>query len=164
MIDYQLEDQRPNEEIIYVRKMHPWVLAKAGFISILLILIIITVFLIFKSGIVSFIFLICAIIIIIFIALTQFFIYKNTIFILTNLRIINILQSGIFHHQVQEIELKNIYNLQYKIKGFIKSVLNFGEVELTTIGDRENSIIVKNIENPHFVYEKISKLKEDVKN
>ena len=159
---YEIDDQRANEDIILCRHMHPWIFAKTGMIAVLLALIVASAFFIWHLSTISFVLLGLMIIIVVIYGLISSFQYKNTVFILTNLRVININQVSLINRKVQEMELGNIYNLQYNIKGLMKSLLNFGDVEITTLGNDENSIIVSNIENPHFVYEKISKTKEKI--
>jgi uncharacterized protein YacL len=162
--DYDIEDQRPDEEIILTRYMHPWVLAKTGFFIIILILIVVIAFLILGSAVFSYIMLAIVLSIIIFFGSTRWFLYKNALFILTNHRVIYVDQRGLFKRKVQEIELENIYNLQYIIDGPIKSFLNFGDIELTTVGSTDSIIKIKNISNPHFVHEKISWARKKVSN
>lgn len=162
--DYEIDDQRPDEEIVFLCHMHPWVLAKVGVVSILLILITVAAFLIWGTSLISSIILLISLAIIIVYGSARAFLYKNAIFIITTHRVINVSQTGLFQRKVQELELENIYNLQYEIKGPIKSFLNFGDLELTTIGSPENAIHVKNIENPHFIHEKISELRKRVMN
>lgn len=156
MEELEFDDQRSDEKVILLKHQHPWVLSKAGFIVVLLTIVILVTFLIWGAGKLSTIVLIGAIIIMAGYLIIRFFLYRNSMFILTNHRVINILQSSLFRRKVQEVELENIFNLQYKIEGPIKSMLNFGDIELTTVGNQDNSIKITNIENPHFIFEKIS--------
>jgi len=155
----EFEDQRKDEEIILMQHQHPWVLAKMGLIIVVLAALVFLSFLIWHTSTISIIFLIAAILIVAVYLIIRMFIYKNSVFILTNYRVININQDGLFRRKVQETELENIYNLQYEINGPIKSLMNFGNIELTTQGDETNLIRISNIENPHFIYEKISDAK-----
>jgi len=49
-MDYTFEGQRPDEEIIFVQKRHPWVLSKAGFLGIGLIVLLVVSYLIFGAS------------------------------------------------------------------------------------------------------------------
>jgi len=51
--------------------------------------------------------------------------------------------------------LENVLNFSYEIKGPIESILNFGDVMVDTSGSDENSLTLKNVENPHFIQEQI---------
>lgn len=158
--EFDFEDERPDEEIILVRHQHPWVLAKAGIIFVLLILVVVGTFLIWKTAQVSWIVLAVAVLILLVYGFARGFLYRNSIFIVTNQRVINILQSTFFNRLVQEVDLVSIYNITYKIEGPMSSLLNFGTVQLTTEGDFTDCIKVHNIENPYFVYNKISEMRK----
>ena len=154
--EFEFDDQRKDEEIILVKHQHPWVLAKLGLVIVLLTALVFLSFLIWGASLYSVVVLIGVVIIITIYTTSRMFVFKNSIFILTNYRVINIGQNSLFQRKVQETELENIYNLQYEIKGMMRSLLNFGNIELTTQGDESNIIKFYNIENPHFIHEKIS--------
>ena len=153
--DFEFDNQRPDEKIILLEKRHPWVLARLGVWAILISIIVLVAFLIWGASVISFIFLAIGIILIIYLSLTRWFVYSNDIFILTNERIINIDQSGFFTRRVSEAELENIQNISYEIKGPIRSLLNFGDVLVSTAGDNNPGLVLKNVQNPHFVQEKL---------
>ena len=156
---FEMADQRRDEDIVLLNHMHPWVLAKIGFLVIILAAITTLSFLIWGASLVSSVTLGASILILVVYLLIRAFIYRNSLLIVTNQRVIYINQKSLFHRTVQEVELENIFNLQYKIKGIMKSLLNFGDIELSTVGDDENNITIQNIENPHFIHEKISELR-----
>ena len=157
---YDLEDQRGDEEIILVRHQHPWVLAKAGLILIILTGAVVATFLVWKTALASWIVLSVAGLIIILYGFLRGFLYKNSVFVITNQRVINVYQGSLFNRIVQEVDLDNIYNMTYKIEGPMASLLNYGTIELTTEGDYTDCIKVKNIENPYFVHNKISEMRK----
>ncbi|OGD57161.1 hypothetical protein A2V71_01915 [Candidatus Berkelbacteria bacterium RBG_13_40_8] len=162
MDDFEIKDQRPDEEIIFVRRRHPWVLLRAALIMLLLAVIVLISFLIWGASLISVIALILAIIFAVFYLLGRWFVYNNDIFILSNQRIINIDQSAFFTRRVSEAELENIQNVTYEIKGPIKSFLNFGEIIISTAGNAPG-LTLKNVENPHFIQEKIVELQKNVR-
>lgn len=151
---YEFENQRPNEEVVFVRKRHPWVLARSGFVILAVALVVYLSFLIWGASRISSIVLIAGLVFVIIHLIGRFFVYNNDIFILTNERVININQSAFFTRQVSETELENIQNVSYLIKGPIKSFLNFGEIIVQTAGNSPG-LTLKNVENPHFIQEKI---------
>jgi membrane protein YdbS with pleckstrin-like domain len=154
MEKYEFENQRADEEVLMVRRRHPWVLWKAAFMVLLILILIFVAFLIWGASKVSVIILILGLVYIISFLLGRFFVYNNDIYILTSQRIININQSGFFTRRVSEAELENIQNVTYEIKGPIRSFLNFGEIIISTAGNAPG-LTLKNVENPHFVQEKI---------
>lgn len=159
MESFEFENQRSDEEVILVRRRHPWVLFKAGLVTLAILVIIFIAFLIWGASRNSIIVLISGLVLLILFLLGRFFVYNSDIYILTNQRIINIDQSGFFARTVSEAELGNIQNVTYEIKGPIKSMLNFGEIIVQTAGNAPG-LTLKNVENPHFVQEKIVSLQK----
>ncbi len=54
--------------------------------------------------------------------------------IVTNERIIDIVQIGLFRRKVSELHLTSIEDISVHTNGFIESYLNFGNVEIQTAG------------------------------
>lgn len=154
MEQVEFDNQRPHEEVVLLRKRHPWVLWRSGFIIIILGIIVFLTFLFFGASKVSAITTIIAIVVGAYHLVVKFFVYNNDIFIITDQRIINIDQRGFFSRKVSETELENIQNVAYEVKGPIRSMLNFGEVIISTAGNTVG-LTLANVENPHFIQEKI---------
>lgn len=72
--------------------------------------------------------------------------------IVTNRRILNIEQNGLFGRTVSELRLYRIQDVTATVNGFVKTMFNFGEVEIQTAGERE-----------HFMFEEIPKPNEVAK-
>jgi len=161
--ELEFDNQRPDEKIILLRRRHPWVLSKTGLFLLIIAIIVITSFFIWGASTISVIVLIIGFIIGIYIISARWFVYTNDIYIVTNQRIINIEQGGFFTRRVSEAELENIQNVNYEIKGPIKSFLNFGDIQVATAGNTIG-LTIKNVENPHFVQEKIVALQKQQKN
>jgi len=155
--DFSFDGQRADEEVILYRHQHPWILAKMGFVDVALALIVLVFFLIVGASALSIGILVVTLVLGLAYTFNKLYLFKNVFCVLTDQRIINIDQSSVFGRKVQETELVNIYNISYTTKGIMKSFFNFGEVELTTQGDVNDRIILKNIPTPHEVFEKISK-------
>jgi hypothetical protein len=161
MENFTFDGRRADENVILYRHQHPWVLARAGFLDVFLALIVLIFFLALGSSSLSFWVLGIAIAVGFFYTFNKIFLFKNVLFIITDQRIININQSSIFGHKVQETELINIYNLSYSVKGMIRNLLDFGNIELTTEGDVNDRIILKNVPTPHEVFDKLSKARKE---
>lgn len=161
-MEQEFDNQRPDEEIVFIRRRHPWVLAKYALILVGVAVAVFAAFLIWGASRTSVVILIAAVVYMIFSFVNRWFVYTNDIFILTNQRIINIDQAGFFVRRVAEAELENIQNVTYEIKGPIKSFLNFGQIDISTAGTSP-ALILKNVENPHFIQEKIIALQNDLK-
>lgn len=151
----EIDDQRPDEEIIFAYHQHPWVLTKTFVYLILVIVLVVLVFLIWQVNQISIGILIVGLIFSVIIVSVRWFSYASDLFILTNQRVIKIDQTGLFNRKVSETELDNVYNVNYEVKGLIRSFLNFGDIKISTVGDEISTITIKNIENPSFIQEKI---------
>lgn len=153
--DFEFDNQRPDEKVVMMRRRHPWVLARTGWVIIAVVVIILIAFLIWGASLISSVVLIVGLIFAAIYAVIRWLIYTNDFFILTDQRIISVEQKGLFSRRVSETELENIYSLAYEIKGFMASMLNFGSIKVSTVGDEISMIELQNVENPHFVHEKI---------
>lgn len=150
-----MDDQRPDEEIIFTYHQHPWVLAKTFLYIIIDIVIVVLAFLVWQVNQISISVLVAGLIFAFVTISVRWFTYKSDLFILTNQRIIKIDQTALFKRKVSEAELDNVYNVNYTVNGFMRSLLNFGDIKISTVGDESSTIDIRNIENPSFVQEKI---------
>lgn len=67
-------------------------------------------------------------------------IYYLNVQIITNKRIVDIWQKGIFSQRISELTLPNIEDVTSEVKGFWATVLGYGNVEIQTAGEKENFI------------------------
>lgn len=77
-------------------------------------------------------------------------------FIVTNQRIVDIDQRGMFNRQVSECELDKIQNLTHSVKGVFATMLNFGTIIVQSSGAHDLSL--NHIADPAGVQEEITKL------
>lgn len=150
------EGQRPDEEVIFISKRHPWVMAQAGFLCLVLIIVLVIGFLFFGFSKTTSILLISLVIFFLIFGSYQWFLYNNYIYILTNQRIILIEQAGLFTRKITEAELSKIQNVTIEIKGPVKTFLNFGDITLRTAGV-DPIMILSNVENPYKIEQEIIK-------
>ena len=156
MAEYTFEGQRPDEEVIFVQKRHPWVLSKAGIIGILIILGLIISFILFGFSKVTSLMIVITVIFFVFYGLYLWFLYNNYIYILTNQRVIIIEQNSIFSRRIIESELDKIQNISVEVKGPVKTFLNFGDLKIMTAGI-DPIMVILNVENPYKVQQEIVK-------
>jgi hypothetical protein len=94
-----------------------------------------------------------------FIEFTDF--YLDT-WIVTNERIINIEQEGLFHRTASELDLAAVQDTTAEIRGIMQTVFTYGNVYVQTAGEK-GRFLFKNIDNPEHVKEVVTKLVEDDK-
>ena len=78
-----------------------------------------------------------------------------SIFIVTNQRIQQTSQSGIFGKSVIDLSLSKIQNISYNIPGFTGEIFGFGTIVLQTyVGD----MVIDLVDHPGEIYNKIQKV------
>lgn len=88
--------------------------------------------------------------------------YYLDVWIVTDHRVINIEQKGLFNRVISEQELYRIQDVTSQFKGIFSTMLNFGTVFIQTAGEHPR-FIFKQIPNPHKIARKIIKLVEQNK-
>lgn len=152
MIIESFDGQREDENIQAVWRQHPWVMSKTAIIAILIVIAgSIPLALSFSWGLGA-LALFCAIAV--FYSLGGYFLWLNTIYILTNRRIFAIAQKGILFRTNVEVPLANIQNVSHTQKGFFQMTLKYGNIEIETSGAK-TAMILKNVEKPYAVQQKI---------
>jgi len=73
--------------------------------------------------------------------------YYLDILIVTNKRILDIEQKGIFNREIATLRLSKIQDVTTEVSGFIATFFNFGDIHIQTAG-QQREFIVKNIFKP----------------
>lgn len=81
----------------------------------------------------------------------------NTI-VITNQRIIDNQQKGLFQHQLNEMKLDKIQDATVKIKGVFANVLNYGDLQVQSAGS-QNEFYFTCIPNPEAIKKTITDLR-----
>lgn len=95
--------------------------------------------------------------IVLVVTITEVTDYWLDVWIVTNERIINSEQHGLFNRVVSEVYLNQIQDITSEQKGFFGTFLTFGNVYAQTAAERER-FTFKNIDNPDPVKIRISDL------
>lgn len=83
--------------------------------------------------------------------------YWLDVWVVTNERIINSEQLGLFNRVVSEVKLEQIQDITSEQKGFLETFITFGDVYIQTAAERER-FQFKNIDNPDDIKIKIGSL------
>lgn len=83
--------------------------------------------------------------------------YYLDIWVVTNDRILDIHQSGLFKRTVSELDLKQVQDVTSETAGFFGTFLNYGNVGIQTAGARQK-FDFQNIPRPHEIRGQILKL------
>jgi hypothetical protein len=95
-------------------------------------------------------------------AFLEFTDYYLDTWIVTNERIINIEQEGLFHRTASELDLAAVQDTTAEIRGIFQTMLTYGNVFVQTAGVK-GRFHFKNIDNPERVKEIVNKLVEEDK-
>lgn len=85
--------------------------------------------------------------------------YYFDVWIVTNERIINIEQKGLFSKIVSELELEKIQDVTTDVKGIIPTFLNYGDLIVQTAAEQER-FFFHNIPDPYAVKDLVMKLQK----
>lgn len=152
MIVDSFEGQRGDEDILAVWRQHPWVLVRpAVFVILILAIVSIPMALSASWGLD---FLLFAGAIDLLYGVSRFYLWFNTIYILTNQRIFAIIQSHLLVRTNNEVPLVNIQNVSHTKKGLAQMMFDFGEVEIETSGAK-TAMRLKNVEKPYQAQQRI---------
>ncbi|HLN18789.1 MAG TPA: PH domain-containing protein [Patescibacteria group bacterium] len=76
--------------------------------------------------------------------------YYFDVWIVTDNRIVNIEQKGLFSRTVSELELEKIQDITTDVKGVIPTFLNYGDLQVQTAAEEER-FLFHNIPDPYEV-------------
>lgn len=88
---------------------------------------------------------------------TQFVNYYLDVVIVTDRRIVEAVQDGLFSRSVSELDLARVQDVTSEVRGFVATMFNYGKVTVQTAGEVEHFAFEK-IYNPHGVRERILEL------
>ncbi len=80
-------------------------------------------------------------------------------FIITDKRIIDIDQKGVFSRNVSETTFDKIQDITYEVKGFLGTMLNYGDIAVQTASAQEK-IAIKKIANPKQIQDQVISIQE----
>jgi uncharacterized membrane protein YdbT with pleckstrin-like domain len=166
---YHFKGQKEKEEILLVVHRH-WFDILSQFFIILAMLLLLFGSLTFASPILaSFngnlspgLFLFMAQVFFIFIWLFFFIIwidYYFDVWIVTNERIVNIEQLGLFSRDVSELELENVQDITVEVLGIIPTFLNYGDLYVQTAAEKER-FIFKHVPDPYSIKDLVMNLQK----
>lgn len=147
------EDQFDDEEVLLVFRRHPVVMRK-GLVLGMLGLLAGTVPALIKPEYTYFFGGLAAGFILMLILFSPAWIaWYFSVFIVTDQRLIQVSQKGLFHKSVVDISLQQIKSLNYEIAGLQETLLGFGTILIQTyIGD----LVIKDIHHPAKIVKNIA--------
>lgn len=146
------EDQFDDEEVLLVFRKHP-VVMRRGLIFGMLAILLGTVPSLFLLTITSyFLGLLGGVVLGLLIFLPSWIAWHFSVFIVTDQRLIQITQKGLFHRSVIDMGLNQIQMVNYQIAGLQETLLGFGTIMMQTlVGD----LVIHDIHHPAEIQKKL---------
>jgi uncharacterized membrane protein YdbT with pleckstrin-like domain len=85
--------------------------------------------------------------------------YYFDVWIITNYRIVNVEQKGLFSREVSELELEKIQDITTDVLGIIPTFMNYGDVLIQTAGEKER-FTFKDVPDPYAIKDLIMNLQK----
>lgn len=85
--------------------------------------------------------------------------YYFDVWVITNERIVNIEQKGLFAREVSELKFSNVQDVTSTVEGLLPTVLNYGDVYVQTAGEKER-FVFRMVPDPYAVKDKIMRLSQ----
>ncbi len=151
-------DQFDDEEVLFVFRKHPIVMRKGLIISMLTILLG-TVPALIKPDM-SYFFggLAAGFILAILVFMPSWIGWYYSLFIVTDQRLIQITQKGLFHRSVVDLSLTQIQMVNYQIAGLQETLLGFGTIMMQTyVGD----LVIHDVHHPAKIQKKMLNILRD---
>jgi len=146
------EGQRPGEKVLFVFRRHIIAMRK-GFYLLLIPLVITSIPpLIWQTNLELFLLPVGGLALGLVLFLYHYVMWYFTIYLVTNQRIRQVTQKGVFGKDVVELRLSKIQNISYNIPGFSGEILGYGTIVIQTfVGD----LVIRNVEHPEKTYNKL---------
>ena len=168
-----LPHKKDDENVITLLRQHPFVIGARLAFWALVAAMPILVYLILGDVLKPFIFNISIFpIFLLFIAIYYLYIWLFTfntfveyyldIWVITNYRILNIEQNGLFNRTFSEQQLNRVQDITSEVKGFFPTMLNFGNVYIQTAAEIER-FSFEQIKDPQGCANKIAEIVEENK-
>lgn len=86
--------------------------------------------------------------------------YYLDVLLITNKRVVDIEQIGLFARDLAEVRLENVQDIRVEVIGILPSLLDYGNVHIQSAGATKE-FLIKNIQDPHGAKDLISKLHDE---
>jgi uncharacterized membrane protein YdbT with pleckstrin-like domain len=146
------EGQRPGEKVLFIFRRHIIAMRK-GFYLLLIPLVITAIPpLIWQTNLELFLLPIGGFALGLVLFFYHFVMWYFTVYIVTEERIRQVTQKGLFGKDVVELRLSKIQNISYNIPGFSGEIFGFGTIVIQTfVGD----LVIRHVEHPDKTYNKL---------
>jgi hypothetical protein len=158
MSEKYFADQFDNEEVLFVFRKHPIVMRRGLVFGMLAILLGTVPSLIKPNYVVYFAGLMCGLVVGTIIFMPSWIAWHFSVFIVTDQRLIQITQKGLFHRSVVDMGLNQIQMVNYEVDGLQATLLGFGTIVMQTfVGD----LVIHEIHHPAVIQKRLLEILRD---
>ncbi len=153
--EFTFNGQRPGEKVTEVVRNHPVVLVWPVVKMVVPVAATVLIYLKFNN---EFVGLVALVLIPVGLAgfLRAFYMFKESVCVITNGRIINVEQGGFVKRKITETEIDRIQDIASQTDGLLRMMFKFGDVIIRTAGSSDGKEIrIKNIAKPYEIQQKI---------
>lgn len=162
-------DKRPNEQVVHVIRRHGLVMVKHVFLLLMLWFIPIALFVFFalalevdffNPGIPQILAVFVGSLVYLYAWLAFFHNwvdYYLDIWIVTNERLLNIEQEGLFSRVISETNISKVQDVTSEVHGKLQTFLDFGEVHVQSAGE-EKRFVFEEVPHPREIAQEIIRL------
>lgn len=172
-LDYYFSSTNPDEKVLLVVHRH-WFNLFLSYIPILLVLSVMIVGAIAYPNILGApgqetgrsLFLFVNSLALLFMWIYGFltwFNYHLDVWIITNYRLVNVAQKGLFDREVSELKYDAIQDVTTDVSGFFPTILNFGDLSVQTAAEKSRFLIAS-VGNPYALKAEIMTRQKNAKN
>ena len=157
--EFSFEGQEPDETVLFATHQHPLTFTKESLVLVVSILILVVVFYLQSGlgGIFSYVFIVLLFVNGYFM-LKRYIIWRNSVYVVTDKRLIAVEQKNFFKRKMTEANLDKIQNVSHEINGFWQTIFNFGNVIIQTGGFSDKNMVLEQIHHPLSMQQEIMKI------
>lgn len=159
--EYQFHGQRADERVMLVRNQHIIVLAPTLILAAITLIIPFFVIKWLSGAWELWLLVVYGLILASFVG-SKVYAYQNGVSVLSDQRIINVIQKGFFSRRIGEAELDRIQDVSSDIKGMFPTMFGYGDVTIRT-ASKDNLLVLKNVANPFEVQQAIVRAQKGTK-
>jgi uncharacterized membrane protein YdbT with pleckstrin-like domain len=146
------DGQRADENLLFIFRRHIIAMRKGFYLLLIPFALSAIPPLIWSGNLELFLLPIAGFIVGFLLFLYHYILWYFTIYIVTDQRIRQVTQKGLFGREVIDLRLSKIQNISYNIPGFSGEIFKFGTIAIQTFA---GDLVIKNVEHPVEIYNKL---------
>lgn len=158
--EFHFQGQRPDEHVMLVRNQH-WATLFRPSLYIVVSLVLPYLFVKFLTGSVLGYALALYGLFFLFYVSRMIYAYRHGMMILTNHRLMLVIQRGFLSRAINEAELNRIQDVSSEIKGALPTLFGFGDVTIRT-ASKDSLLLIKHVADPYEVQQTIVRTLKEV--